>query len=69
MMSPTALTTISPPVAGVRVTVVGGGLAGVEAAAHAGGHGDFLDDLGENLAPLGVGSTLFMFDSAPFIMT
>ena len=36
------------------------------AAADAGGDGDFPNELGEDLAPLGVGRALFPLDGAPF---
>jgi len=43
-------------------------LVGV-AAAGAGGHGDFADDFGEDLAALGVGRAFFMLNRRPFGMS
>ena len=37
--------------------------------AHLGGNGYFLDDLGEDLAALGISGAFFVLDGTPFIMT
>jgi len=45
------------------------GVAQLVAAAHAGGHRDLLDQLGENLAALGIVGALLVLDARPLIVT